>query len=158
MLPADRSCASSSVSAWWPLDAQPLGGVEKKGADQGIDGVVTFPGRTGDVQRVLVSVKSGGVQRRDVADLKNSVERDGAAMGLFVTLQESTGPMRQEAATAGSYHSELWNRDYPKIQILTIRELLEEGRKPELPPFVLPTYHRAERIRRRSGEQQEMFG
>lgn len=135
---------------WWALmkvDAQPVGGVQRKGADQGIDGKITFTDAGGKLESVLVSVKSDGVQRRDIADLKNSVEREKAAMGIFVTLEEATAPMRQEAATAAVYHSELWNRDYPRIQIITVRELLEEHRKPELPPFVLPTYQKAERVK-----------
>lgn len=147
---------------WWALglvDAQPQGGVKKKGADAGIDGVITFTDKGGELRQVLVSVKSGGVGRKDIADLKNSVERDKAAIGLFITLEEPTGPMRQEAALAGVYHSELWNRDYPRIQLLSIRELLEERRRPDLPPFVLSSYAKAEKIKADDGtEQQALFG
>lgn len=39
--------------------------------------------------------------------------------------------MKQEATVAGMYHSEASGKDYPRVQILTIRELLEEHRKPE---------------------------
>ena len=49
--------------------------------------------------------------------------------------------MHLEADTAGLFHSEVWNRDYPKLQILSIRELLEEGKKPQMSPFVMPTFH-----------------
>jgi hypothetical protein len=66
--------------------------------------------------------------------------------------------MRLEAATAGAYHSALWNRDYQRIQILSIRDLLEEAKKPSLPPFVLPTYQQAERVKRADNSQQELFG
>lgn len=72
-------------------------------------------------------------------------------MGIFVTLEEPTREMRLEATTAGIYR--VWERDYPKIQIVSIRELLEEGRKPDLPPLVLPAYQRAERAREAGGEQ-----
>jgi hypothetical protein len=45
------------------------------------------------------------------------------------------------------------------VQILSVRELLEEGKKPELPPFVLPTYQQAQRMAGKSAdEQQELFG
>ncbi len=64
--------------------------------------------------------------------------------------------MRQEASTAGLYHSELWNRDYPRIQILSIRELLVDGRKPALPPFVLPPFQQAERIPDEKAIQQDL--
>jgi hypothetical protein len=51
------------------------------------------------------------------------------------------------------------NRDYARIQILAIRELLEEHRKPGLPPFVLPTYQHAQRVATAPGvDQSELFG
>lgn len=43
---------------------------------------------------------------------------------------------------AGRYHSELWNRDYAHIQIITI-----EGKQPDLPAFRLPTYQQAPRAK-----------
>ena len=59
----------------------------------------------------------------------------------------------------GSYTSPVTGKDDPRLQILTIRELLEEGRKPLLPLLVLPAYQAAERIpSRRAAEQKELFG
>ncbi len=142
---------------WWALgliDAQPVGGVERKGADRGIDGRITFTGQDKKLESVLVSVKSGHVNSGQVRDLKGTVEREKAAMGIFVTLEEPTREMRLEATTAGMYR--VWERDYPKIQIVSIRELLEEGRKPSLPPLVLPTYQQAERVKERGGEQMTL--
>jgi DNA modification methylase len=147
---------------WWALnlvDAKPLGGVEKKGSDRGIDGVITFTDQNRELHSVLVSVKSGGVNSGMVRDLKGTLEREKAAIGLFITLDEPTREMHLEADTAGLFHSELWRRDYPRIQILSIRELLEEGKKPQLPPFVMPTYQEAERIpTKQAAEQAELFG
>ncbi|MEK6720582.1 MAG: DNA methyltransferase [Chloroflexota bacterium] len=147
---------------WWALDligAQPQGGTQKKGADKGIDGVISFStGPRGEVGRALVSVKSGGVNSSMIRDLKGVLEREKAEIGLFVTLDEPSAPMRQEAATAGVYHSELSGRDYQRIQILTIAELLEEHRRPDLPLLVLPTWQRAERVERKVAEQAALFG
>lgn len=147
---------------WWALDligAQPLGGVQKKGADRGIDGVISFStGPRGEVGRALVSVKSGSVNSSQVRDLKGVLDREKAEIGLFVTLEEPSGPMHLEATTAGVYRSELSGRDYPRIQILTIRELLEEHRRPDLPVLVLPAYQQAERVDKKAAEQGELFG
>lgn len=129
---------------WWALSlipARPLGGkpgskTGKKGADKGIDGVVNFfegTARSTKPERVLVQVKSGKVSSRDIRDLRGTVEREDAALGVFVTLQEPSRPMREEAASAGFYDSPSWNRRYPKIQILTIKELLE-GAGVKMPP------------------------
>ncbi len=135
------------------VNAQPLevgkSGKGKKGADGGIDGVIRFiDDDTGKVKRVLVSVKSGNVQRRDVADLKNAVDREKAEMGLFITLQPSSKPMREEALAAGSYESPWWGRAYPKCQIITIEELLA-GKEPQMPPM-RATFLRSQRLRRAS--------
>jgi site-specific DNA-methyltransferase (adenine-specific) len=138
--------------------AKPLGGVEKKGSDRGIDGLLTFTDKNNELQSVVVSVKSGHVNSGMVRDLKGVLEREKAAIGLFVTLEEPTREMRLEADTAGLYHSELWNRDYPRLQLLSIRELLEDGAKPKLPPFILPTYQQAQRVRAKAAEQGELFG
>jgi DNA modification methylase len=147
---------------WWALDlvgAQPLGGVQKKGADRGIDGVITFStGPRGEMGRALVSVKSGSVTSSMVRDLKGVLDREKAEIGLFVTLEEPSGPMHLEATTAGVYHSELSGRDYQRIQVLTIRELLEEHRRPDLPLLVLPAYQQAERVETKAAEQRELFG
>jgi len=147
---------------WWALalvDAKPVGGVEKKGSDRGIDGKITFTDHNNELQTVLVSVKSGHVNSGMVRDLKGTLDREKAAIGLFLTLEEPTKEMHSEADTASLYHSELWNRDYPRLQILTIRELLEEGRRALLPPFVLPGYQQAERVpTKKAAEQRELFG
>jgi len=147
---------------WWALDlvgAQPVGGVHKKGADRGIDGMISFStGPHGEVGRALVSVKSGAVNSGMVRDLKGVLDREKAEIGLFVTLEEPSGPMHLEATTAGAYHSALSGRDYQRIQILAVRELLEEHRQPDLPLLVLPAYQQAERIGKKAAEQGELFG
>ncbi len=145
---------------WWALglvDARPIGGVEKKGSDRGKDGIITFTDRDGALKSVLVSVKSGHVNSGDVRDLKGTMDREQAAIGLFLTLEEPSKEMKLEADTAGIFHSETWNRDFPKLQIFSIKELLD-GRKPSLPPFVLPTYEQATKIIPSAGEQEELFG
>ena len=125
---------------------------KKRGADQGVDGVVYFidgPRRT--VNKAIVQVKSGRVSSPHIRDLADTVEREKAAMGLFITLEEPTRDMRREAAGAGFYHSDLWQADFPKMQIRTVGELLE-GRAFEIPRSP-QTYQPAQRIARAEGEQ-----
>jgi site-specific DNA-methyltransferase (adenine-specific) len=114
--------------------AKPAGGIPKKGADQGVDGVIHW---IDDAQEKLktgiVSVKSGHVNSAMVRDLRGTVEAHSAQMGLFVTLEKASKPMRLEAVKAGFYHSEGWGRDYPVLQILQVEDLLN-GEIPNLPP------------------------
>ena len=125
---------------------------KKRGADQGVDGVVYFiDGPRRAVNKAIVQVKSGRVSSPLIRDLVGTVEREKAAMGLFITLEEPTRDMRTEAVSAGFYHSDLWQMDYPKIQIRTVGELLE-GRAFEVPRHP-QTYQPAQRITRSEGEQ-----
>ncbi len=138
------------------LEAQPQQ-EQKRGADRGIDGLLYFvdgPRRT--PHKVVVQVKSGHVSSRDMRDLKGVVEREKAALGLFITLEEPTRDMRTEAASGGFFHSDLWDRDYPKVQIRTVDELLG-GQQFELPPRQ-PMYQAAERVRRAQGQQPRLDG
>ena len=145
---------------WWALslvNARPAGDDRKKGADTGIDGVIGFVEEKGKAARVIVSVKSGGVNVGQVRDLKGVVEREKASIGLFITLEAFTQPMHTEAVSAGFYHSDRWQKDYPKIQILTVEELLA-GREPLLPPFSAGGFAKAERISREAAEQRKEEG
>jgi site-specific DNA-methyltransferase (adenine-specific) len=145
---------------WWALSliqARPLGGESgsktgKKGADSGIDGVIAFiDDATGKAKRVIVQVKSGHVNRGMVGELVGTVQRENAAMGVFITLEEPSKPMRLEATTAGYYRSPGWQQDYPKIQILTVQELLD-GATVKMPPSAT-TFKQAEKMQQADNKQ-----
>ena len=144
---------------WWALSlvrAKPAEGKEKKGSDKGIDGVIMFADdHTGKLKRCLVQVKSGKVKSGDVRDLRGTMEREGAELGLFVTLDTPSSDMKRESAIAGMYLSEGWQREYPRIQIATIGDLLA-GVLPAIPYGVL-TFTKAPRVGVDSGERQATF-
>jgi len=73
---------------------------------------------------VVVQVKSGRIGVNHVRDLKGVIEREKAAIGAMITLREPTAPMLTDAASAGFYQSENFPEQYPRLQILTIAELL----------------------------------
>ena len=138
------------------LEAQPQS-EQRRGADRGIDGALYFiDGPRRATQKVVVQVKGGRVSSPQVRDLKGVVEREKAAMGLFISLEPPTRDMRAEAASGGFYHSEIWQQDYPKIQLRTIDEMLS-GQGFELPPRPA-AYQPAQRVRRPQGRQGEMEG
>ncbi len=138
------------------LEAQPLS-EQRRGADRGIDGALYFiDGARRETQKVVVQVKGGRVSSPQVRDLKGVVEREQAAMGLFISLEPPTREMQREAASGGFYHSEIWQQDYPKIQLRTIDEMLS-GQGFDLPPRPA-AYQPAQRVRRPQGRQGEMEG
>ena len=127
----------------------------KRGADRGIDGVVHFiDGPRRSTCKAVVQVKSGRVSSPHVRDLKGTVEREKAALGLFITLEEPTSAMRTEAVSAGFYRSDVWQEDFPKIQIRTVAELLE-GKTFDLPRHQ-SMYQASQRVRRPEGQQGKM--
>ncbi|HNT74427.1 MAG TPA: DNA methyltransferase [Anaerolineae bacterium] len=119
---------------WWAcalVGAQPYQG-KKKGADSGIDGVIYFKDDVKSAaKKIVVSVKGG--ERVTVAmirELAHVVEREKAAIGLFVTLAPPTKPMLTEAAGAGFYTSP-HHGNFPRLQILTIEGLLAGTEAPK---------------------------
>ena len=139
------------------LEAQPQQ-EQKKGADAGIDGLIYFlDGPKQTTQKIVIQVKGGHVSVSQVRDLKGVVEREKAAMGLFISLDGPTGPMRTEAVAGGFYHSDLWQKDFPKIQVRTVSEMLE-GKGFDLPPQPVASYQAAQRVRRSPGKQAPMAG
>ena len=109
----------------WALSliaAQP-GNLGKKGADKGIDGRIYFGPKSEGT--AIVSVKAGdniGVSM--IRDLRGVIERDKAAIGIFLTLAEPTKPMVAEAAGAGQFEMEGFS-PVPRVQIVTIEEAVQ---------------------------------
>lgn len=143
---------------WWALGligARPLG-EKKKGADKGIDGIITFIDEVGGkAKRVVVQVKSGHIGVNAVRELKAVAAND--AIGVLITLEPPTTPMKVEAVDAGFYHSPVYDKDYPKIQILTIDELLH-GQTVDMPPQTQTsvTFAKAPKIKKKEGKQLPM--
>ena len=139
------------------VNAQPYQG-NKKGADGGIDGLIHFQLGKGKAQKIIVSVKGGNnVGVAMVRDLVGVVQREKAAIGLFVTLAEPTKQMVTEAVRAGFFESELIATKYPKIQILTIEELLNGTKRAEYPHEQLGNVSFKKAKREVSSQQEKLF-
>jgi site-specific DNA-methyltransferase (adenine-specific) len=93
-------------------------------------------------QFAIVSVKGGGIKSGDIRDLKGTMEREKAAMGLFLTLNEPSREMVREAAAAGFY--ETGGKKFPRLQILTAEEILDD-RRPQVPFGFTDGFRKAER-------------
>lgn len=141
---------------WWALGkvgARPT--EEKKGADRGIDGRLYFHDEPeGKTKQIILSVKSGHLKASDIRDLRGVIDREEAEIGVLITLEEPTQPMRREVASGGFYTSHSWNKKYPRLQILTIAELLE-GKGIDYPPskHVNVTFKKAPKLKTQAAEQ-----
>lgn len=135
---------------------------KKKGADRGIDGRLIFHEKEGGrTRQALISVKSGRTSVGDVRDLRGVIERESAEIGVLITMKEPTQPMRTEAAAAGFYRSGsegvgTWGK-HPRIQLLTVAELLD-GRRIDMPPISGNlTFRRAPQIERHRPITEPLF-
>jgi DNA modification methylase len=107
----------------WAVEA--VGGfpMHKKSGDKGIDGRIYFETHDG-LRHMVLSVKGGGVRPTDIRDLRGVLEREEEALlAGFISLQEPTKAMREEASRADTL--EYGGTIYPRIQLLTVADILE---------------------------------
>jgi DNA modification methylase len=134
----------------------------KKGADGGIDGRLVFHEKKGGKTRqVLLSVKSGKTGVQHVRELRGVVEAEKAEIGVLISMREPTRPMREEAASAGLYRSGdegvgSWGK-HPRLQLLTVEELLA-GKRINMPPLTGNlSFPRAPQSERRRPTTEPLF-
>jgi site-specific DNA-methyltransferase (adenine-specific) len=158
--PADHASARDLANRdryqfqWWALSlvgAKPVGGDDsgkgKKGKDYGIDGIINYiDNAKQELKRVIVQVKSGHVNSATIRDLHGVLQRESAEIGVLITLEPPTKDMISEAASAGYYKSEFWQKSYPSLQILTIEQLLV-GASVQMPPET-GTFLAAQKVRK----------
>jgi len=119
---------------------------EKKGADAGIDAIAFFKTGAKDNAKIIFQVKSGGVERGDIAKLRGDMERENAAMAVLITLVAPSGPMVKEAKAAGQFKHDLMGRSYDRIKIVTVEQIVDKGERLDIPMSleVLAAAQRAE--------------
>jgi len=153
--PADLSGAQDLATndpyqfQWWALGlvgARPI--EQKKGADRGIDGRLYFHDepRGGKTKQIIFSVKAGHVQSAYVRDLRGTIDREDAQIGVLISMEAPTKPMLKEAAEAGFYKPPGLQDKYPRIQILTIEDLLA-GKQVAHPRLLDATFKKAPKSR-----------
>jgi DNA modification methylase len=126
------------------INAQPN---EKQVGDKGIDGVARFPTDTkGGLGRILVSVKGGKtIGPQFVRDLLGTVQTQKAQMGVLITMAEPTRGILDAVNHAGNYASVFNDQTFPKVQIITVAQLLK-GERPAMPQTLLPYIAAAKRV------------
>jgi DNA modification methylase len=105
---------------------------EKKGGDGGIDGeaLILELSESGDreYKPLIFSVKSNKTLSPTVIrDLYGTVEREKAAAGVFLTLYPMPNLVK-EAAKYGTYENSFLKLKFPKIQVVSVEEILAGAR------------------------------
>lgn len=111
---------------------------DKQVGDQGVDGRIRFDTGENAAGIAIVSVK-GGQQLNPamVRDLAGTMGHQNAQMAILVTRHKPTRGMIDAAKSSGTYQLPRALNKYPKVQIITVAELLS-GNRPEMPPVYLP--------------------
>jgi site-specific DNA-methyltransferase (adenine-specific) len=109
---------------------------EKKGEDAGIDAIAYFMTGKKNNAKIIFQVKSGGVKRGDIATMRGDMGRKNAALAVLITLEEPSKPMVAEAKAAGQYRHESMGRNYDKISIVTVQEIVEDEERLQIPMSV----------------------
>lgn len=137
------------------VGARPAGAI-KKGADKGIDGRLYFHDGSNQTRSIILSVKGGNLKATDLQGLRGVVDREKAEMGVLLSFDSPTKPMRTEAASAGFYTSP-WGK-HARLQLLTVGELLD-GKTIDYPRTagVNQTYKQAPKAVRKVAEPKGLF-
>ena len=117
----------------WAIEVM-LNGIvnEKKVADGGFDGYITFQSQIGK-QFALIETKSGKLTVKNMREFFQVIDFQKAAAGIFVCFKENvTSEMVKAAKDAGQIKIDTVSYNIDKIQIITVEDLFE-GRQPQLP-------------------------
>jgi site-specific DNA-methyltransferase (adenine-specific) len=144
---------------WWAvsrIDAQPFQ-QKKKGADGGIDGIKFFNDIEGEARKIVVSVKGGAsLKADDIRALNHVRSREGAEIGILISLAEPSVKMKGDAASAGFYVGGAnGTTRYPRLQLLTIEGLLSGKQRAEHPDYV-PSLNFKTVTREKNQSQREL--
>jgi hypothetical protein len=105
----------------------------KKGADKGVDGIGSFYGDKGELEKVIFQVKSGKVKSGDIRDLLGTMTLENASIAIFITLENPTKDMLKTAKSAGFYQNKFMTHSCDKVQIITIQDIIENKQKLNIP-------------------------
>ena len=86
--------------------------------------MLRFRDDNSEAKRNVIQVKSGNLTLSSVRDFAHVIDREKATLGLFITLEKPTKPMKLEADKVGFYTTPLGNRKIPRFQIRTVEQLL----------------------------------
>lgn len=117
------------------VNAQPN---EKQVGDKGIDGRIRFHADKDKIGTAIVSVKGGQhINPAMMHQLVGAVQDHKVEMGLLILLRKPTKGMTEIADHSGAYTLPMTGSVFPKVQIITVAELLA-GHGPKMPTAILP--------------------
>ncbi len=128
---------------------------KRKGADSGIDGVIKFfDDNSGKPKKIIIQVKSGKPQLKEMRDFIHVVDREKAVIGAYVTLIRHRANAERSHQRRVLHGRAFYGQYYPRIQILTIEAILQ-GASIQYPRGADATFKKAERKYKEPVPEQE---
>jgi len=128
----------------------------KRTADGGWDGHQIFELHDGTKETVLIEVKSGNVNVKNIREFIQVVNSQNASIGVFVCFgKQVTRPMLEEATKEGYYRTDVFSKKYPKIQILTIEDLFNH-QFIKMPPSSVSIFKKSETTKPKSSKDEQI--
>jgi len=125
------------------------------GGDTGIDGFLYFKDYKKKYHRIIIEVKGGKYQQRDVRALARVLEREKAPLGVLIVLNQPTRGMMTEAASMDKWEMPGSKREYPVLQVFIIQDYFK-GKRPDLPD-TSETLKKAKRTLREREKQPKLL-
>jgi site-specific DNA-methyltransferase (adenine-specific) len=100
--------------------------VRRRKHDRGIDGEAYFRDERNQLTHVLISVKGGKLNPSMVRELRGTIERERAPIGVLVTANEPSKEMKLEATHAGYLSVSDVIGPIPRLQLVTVSQLFED--------------------------------
>jgi DNA modification methylase len=111
---------------------------DRGGPDRGVDGVIPIWGLDGRLHKIVIQVKGGdALTLSAVRDFASVIKDNSALLGLMISMKKPTREMQLVAENQG-YAEWQSERKFPKLQIRTVKDLLEDPRE----PFEIPDHAR----------------
>jgi hypothetical protein len=137
---SNTSMPAADAQALWYKDrrefelwALQLIGAKPVVRDDIIYGILGFVESGNRKQKIIVHAQGGkNVTPHMIQELLETVEKEEAAIGLLITLHKPRLGIITDSVHAGSYESDLWKKQFLKIQIRTVEELLQ-GKSFDIP-------------------------
>lgn len=111
---------------------------EEQIGDWAFDGIIHFPLDRENVGRTIVAVNIGGSHNPDIIrHIVAAIDAQKAELGVVIVMDNVMKELRDAAEHSGIYHHPLTGRHYPKVQIISVLELLR-GDGVNMPTPVFP--------------------
>jgi len=126
--------------------------------DHGVEGRLYFraegPGEK--TKHVIFLVNARNSTQSHVSGLRGVLDREMAEVGVLISMDDPTRGMKKEAATAGLYKWAYIDQDFPRLQLFTIKEILEGKKIDFAGSQANVTLRRAPRARERDAENMTL--